>query len=293
MATTFSTTANHDAVRTAAGKVGLHAEEIEDLRADLHLLPADDVVAEVAPALEDLSELSREITLASWLNSAGLPAAEPLAVDQPLPAAGLPVAFWRRSPQGSARIEDLAAVLRRLHALPVPAELALPEHDVLGRLRPVVENAPIGEGDRAILLSRLGELRDQVDQLDFPLEPGAIHGNAHLAAIATGEAGPTIVDVAHLAHGQPEWDLAAIATEHRTAGWWTAEQHRSFAEAYGFDITGWHGLPTLEAVHQIRMTAALMPHVQDDADKAAEYESRMRTVRDGLPSSWTPQAVSA
>jgi hypothetical protein len=293
MPTTFSTTASHDAVRTAAAKVGVNAEEIDDLRADLHLLPADDVVAEVAPALEDLSELSRTITLANWLNSAGLPAAEPLAVDQPLPAAGLPVAFWRRSPRGPARIEDLAAVLRRLHALPVPADLALPEHDVLGRLRPAIENAPIGEGDRAILLSRLGELRDRVDQLDFPLEPGAIHGNAHLGAVASGDAGPTLVDLAHLAHGQPEWDLAAIATEHRTAGWWTTEQYRSFADTYGFDITEWHGLPALEAVHQIRMTAGLMPHVQDDADKAAEYESRMRTVRDGLPSAWTPRADSA
>ena len=292
MPTTFSTTASHDAVCAAAAELGLRAGEVEQLSAELHLLPAEDLVAEVAPALDDLSELSREVTLARWLNSAGVPAAEPLAVDQPLPAAGLPVAFWHRTPRGRARIEDLGALLRQLHALPVPADLALPEHDVLGRMRPAIENAPIGEGDRAILLSRLGELRDQVDRLDFPLEPGAIHGNAQLGAVATGEAGPVLVDVAHLAHGQPEWDLAAIATEHRTGGWWTAEQYRRFADSCGFDITGWSGFDALEAVHQIRLTAALTPHVREDAELAAEYESRMRTIRDGLPAPWTPRMIS-
>lgn len=288
MSTTFHPDTIHNAVRTASEMVGLRADDAERVRPDLYLLPSEDAFAEVR-TLDDLAELSREITVSRWLNSAGLPAAEPRGdVDQAFPAAGLPVAFWQRFPEEPARPKELGELLRRLHALPVPADLALPEHDVLGRLRPTIENAPISEGDRAVLLSRLQELRDEIDELEHPLEPCAIHGNAHLGAIASSGGNPVLLDVAHLAHGQPEWDLGAVATEHRTAGWWTAEQYRAFADAYGFDVAQWRGLRALEAVHQIRMTAALAPDAQHDEDVAAEYDSRMRTVRDGAPATWTP-----
>lgn len=274
MSTTFRPETARDAVRTAAQKVGLRADDAEQLRPGLHLLPSEDVLAEVRP-LDDLPELSREITACRWLNSAGLPAAEPVAdVDQAFPAAGLPVAFWRRVRRDPAGSDDLGELLRQLHALPLPTELALPEHDVLGRLRPTLENAPIGEGDRAILLSRLRELRDQVD--------------ARLAAVATSGGSPVLVDVAHLAHGQPEWDLGAVATEH-ALGWWTDEQYRAFTDAYGFDVTGWHGFAAIEAVHRIKLITALLPDVADDASAAAEYETRMRSVRDGAATTWTPR----
>lgn len=290
MSTTFHPDTVQNAVRAASEKVGLRAGDAEPVRPGLYLLPSEDTFAEVR-ALDDFAELSHEITTSRWLNSAGLPAAEPRAdVDQAFPAAGLPVAFWQRFPEEPARFEELGELLRRLHALPVPADLALPEHDVLGRLGPHIESAPISEGDRAFLLSRLQELRDEIDELEHPLQPCAIQGNAHLGAIASSGGNPVLLDIAHFAHGQPEWDLGAIATEHRTAGWWTAEQYRAFADAYGFDVTQWRGFRAIEAVHQIRMTTALVPDVQDDEDVAAEYDSRMRTVRDGAPSTWTPAA---
>ena len=76
------------------------------------------------------------------------------------------------------------------------------------------------------------------------------------------------------------------ATEYHTASWWSREQYRAFVDAYGFDITQWSGFPTVEAVHQLKMTTWIMQNIEEPEDIAAEYEARMRTIRDGKPSTW-------
>lgn len=98
-----------------------------------------------------------------------------------------------------------------------------------------------------------------------------------------------LIDFERFAYGQPEWDLGMTATEHRSAGWWSPEQYQAFVDACGFDVTQWSGFETVEAVHQLKMTTWIMQHVQESQDIADEFEARMRTIRDGLPSTWTPR----
>lgn len=39
----------------------------------------------------------------------------------------------------------------------------------------------------------------------------------------------------------------------------------------------------------LEMTTWIMQNIQESEDIAAEYESRMRTIRDGKPSTWGPR----
>ncbi len=79
------------------------------------------------------------------------------------------------------------------------------------------------------------------------------------------------------------------ATEDHTAGWCSSEQYRAFVAAYGFDVTQWSGFPTIEEVHQLKMTTWIMQNIEESEEIAEEHESRMRTIRDGKPSTWAPR----
>lgn len=259
----------------------------------LYLLPSENVVVRVARTLDYLPDVAREVAVSKWLNSAGLHAAEAVeSIEQPVTAEGFPVTFWSFIPGEPApysRIGDLGGLLHDLHSLPVPGDLDLPEQDILDRVQPRVEKAPIAESDRTFLLARLDELRDQVAELEYPLEPCAIHGDAHIKNVMISGGTAVLIDFERFAYGQPEWDLGMTATEYNTAGWWTRAHYQAFIDAYGFDVTEWAGFPTIEAVHQLKMTTWIMQNIEESDEIAAEYESRMRTIRDGKPSAWAPR----
>jgi hypothetical protein len=96
-------------------------------------------------------------------------------------------------------------------------------------------------------------------------------------------AGPVLIDFERFAWGHPEWDLSMTATEYQTAGWWTAAQYAQFADAYGFDVTGWDGYPLLRAAHELKMTTWLAQNAGESPDAAREYTARMRTLRGQAP----------
>jgi hypothetical protein len=57
--------------------------------------------------------------------------------------------------------------------------------------------------------------------------------------------------------GQPEWDLAQVATEHLTTGRWSDAEYATFTEAYGWDVTTWDGFPTLRAITEIDLATRI------------------------------------
>jgi thiamine kinase-like enzyme len=96
-----------------------------------------------------------------------------------------------------------------------------------------------------------------------------------------------LIDFERFAWGHPEWDISMTATEYQTAGWWTDAEYQSFVEAYGYDVTSWtEGFPVLRAVHEIKMTTWLMQNVNESAEIAREYETRMQTIRYGARLPW-------
>lgn len=296
MSTAFSSATAHSAMRAACETVGLRSDDAQPMRMGenaLYLLPSEDIVVRVARTLDYLPDVAREVSVSRWLRQAGLDAVEAVeTLEQPVTAEGHPVTFWeyiRGEPAPYSRIGDLGALLHELHSLTPPRTLDLAEQNILDRVQPRVEKAPISDSDRTFLLSRLDELRGEVEQLDYPLEPCAIHGDAHIKNLMIRDGQAVLIDFERFAYGQPEWDIGMTATEWHTAGWWSSEQYRAFVDAYGFDITRWSGFPTIEAVHQLKMTTWIMQNIEESQDIAAEYEARMRTIRDGKPSIWAPR----
>lgn len=61
-----------------------------------------------------------------------------------------------------------------------------------------------------------------------------------------------------------------------------------FVDAYGYDVTTWHGFDVLQAVHELKMITWLMQNVEDFQEIADEHQVRMGTIRgEGCPG-WRP-----
>jgi Ser/Thr protein kinase RdoA (MazF antagonist) len=229
----------------------------------------------------------KEVNVARWLGERKFPAAELYNADQPITVNGHPVTFWKfiEGRIGEKRdIWTLGKVLQRLHRTPPPDNFDLPQENVLGRVQPRIEVAPIPKNDRDFLLERLSELNTRLPSLDYPLKPGPMHGDAHNENLMFHDEQPILIDFERFAWGQPEWDLAVTATEYLTAGWWSADEYQKFADAYGYDVTSWHdGFDVLRAANELAMTTWIMQNVDESAEIAQEFQVRMRTLR-GEPS---------
>ncbi|GAA3078279.1 hypothetical protein GCM10020254_23070 [Streptomyces goshikiensis] len=121
-------------VLTAAGLGGGEPAELLALGENA-VFAAGDLVVKVGREAALLERAERELAVAAWLADAGVRAvraAEPAArlVD------GHPLTVWHRLPDAvrPAGPEDLAALLRHLHALPAPP-FTLPARDPAGRGR--------------------------------------------------------------------------------------------------------------------------------------------------------------
>ncbi len=292
----FSADTTRAVMEAACAEAGISFDDARLMRLGENALfhvPSCGVVVRIARTMDYWADVVREVAVSKWLHGAGFSAAQAdESIRQPIAVDGHPVTFWRHIPGETApysRIGDLGALLRRLHDLQPPAELNLPNEDILDRVQPRVEKAPIADSDRDFLLRRLDELSDEVASLDYVLPASAVHGDAHIGNLMISNGDPVLIDFERFAYGQPEWDLGMTATEYRTAGWWSAAQYRAFVDAYGFDVTRWAGFRTVEAVHQLKMTTWIMQNVCESQDIADEFEARMRTIRDGLASTWSPR----
>ncbi|WAL65958.1 aminoglycoside phosphotransferase family protein [Amycolatopsis cynarae] len=294
--TVFSAETTRAILQNACRKAGLPSEGASLMRLGenaLYQLDPVPVVVRIARTMDYWSSAVKEVDVARWLAHEGFSAAELYDVDeQPLEVSGHPVTFWRFIPGPVATPDDVAILghsLRKLHELPVPASLSLPRVDILSRVEPRVAKSPVPDTDKAMLLERCEQLRHEIANLNFPCAETVIHGDAHIGNLMLDSGRPVLIDFENVAWGQPEWDLSMTATEYLTAGWWSAEQYTSFAEAYGWDVTRWEGFKTLRATHEIKMTTWLMQNVDQSADIAAEYQTRVRTIRTGVADQkWRP-----
>jgi aminoglycoside phosphotransferase (APT) family kinase protein len=254
-------------------------------------LAHDQVVVRIARNLDVLGDAAKEVAVALWLREAGLPGAEPTEWVQPIVARGRPVTFWKLIDDSGtdATLADLGATLRRLHTLPVPDSLRLPEFNMFGRVSERIAAAPLTEAERFFLTSRLESLRARYRDLHFRLQPSAVHGDAHQSnLIKRPDGGVVLIDFERFAWGHPETDLSVTATEY-LIGWHTDEEYASFVEAYGRDIRDWEGFPVIRAVNELKMTTWLMQNVGESEQIADEFRARMASLRDdSAPRRWRP-----
>jgi thiamine kinase-like enzyme len=226
----------------------------------IYHVPAIDLVIRIARGVDVLEDASKEVRVSRWLRRAGLLAAE------------------------------LATVLRQLHALVPPLEVELPSLDMFDRVDIRIDRAAdIPERDRSFLRERVAELRGAYAGLNFPLNPCAVHGDAHTANLIQEPNGTTrLIDFERFAFGQPEIDLAVTAVEHQI-GWHTDSEYGRFVKSYGFDVTDWSGFSVIREISELKMTTWIMQNSSHSPDIASETRNRLDALRDSnAPRHWKP-----
>ncbi|MFF6833400.1 phosphotransferase family protein [Streptomyces sp. NPDC012438] len=256
---------------------------------------ASDVVVRIARPGQD-EAAAREVAVARWLASAGVPTVEPLAMDQPVIASGRAVTFWELLPPHEAGTEaDLASLLAQLHRLPLPSF-------AIGRLNPFVRieerlgaSRAVAEGDRAWLLNRLRELEGEWQDLPAGRGDCVVHGDAwtgNCAVIRTPARRAILLDYERTSIGPPEWDLTSTAIEADTFGSLSPDRYRAYCDQYGYDVMHWPGYPTLRGIRELRLVTFALQIADRDPSARAEAQGRVDCLRGRKgPRPWGWRAV--
>ncbi|MCX2184760.1 aminoglycoside phosphotransferase family protein [Streptomyces sp. SKN60] len=250
-----------------------------------------DLVVKVGRDAELLPRAERELALAGWLESAGVPAVR-AAEPEPLLAEGHPVTVWHRLPEAVRPSEprDLAPLLRAVHALPEPAGFDLPRRELLGGVERWLRLAgdAIDPADAAYLRERRDAFAPTAAALVPHLTPGPIHGDALPRNVHVGPDGPVLVDLETFSSDLREHDLVVLALSRDRYGLDPAA-YDAFTAAYGWDVREWEGCAVLRGARETASCAWVAQHAPTNPKALAEFERRVASLRDGDPEvRWYP-----
>jgi aminoglycoside phosphotransferase (APT) family kinase protein len=249
------------------------------------------VVARVGPDdARATDEAHRALAVARALADLGFPAVRAvpdgeLAVPQPISVSGRPVTFWRslgdRPRHGSTG--DLGRLLRRFHALDLPATLRPAVLDPVGRItRQLASASRLSDVDRNFLATRLADLAAGYADRPPLLPTGHLHGDATVANVVLDPAGrPTLIDLDLLRTGPRDWDLVRTAVYARRLGWHTASEYRELCDAYGADVAAAPGFDVLADLTELLQVAWLADAANDRPQLTDELTARIATLRNG------------
>lgn len=262
-----------ETLRAAAVHVGLDATQSDLIRLGenaVYRLP-DQIVARVTRP--DHHEIARkEIQVARWLNASGIPAVRPVDdLTQPVYIGDRAVTWWHElGPHRPCGRTDLAAVLSRIHALPLPT-FELPQvHPFVGLASRIDSVHIYSTEDRKWLHSRLQDLEARYAELPSGLPWCVIHGDAWGGNVVVTDDQIVVLDLERTSFGPPEWDLVSSAV-HLGLDWLSLREYQTFVDIYGHDVTEWAGYPILRDIRELRVTlfaaqvADNHPHARDQA----------------------------
>lgn len=237
-------------------------------------------VGRADPALAARAE--RELAVAYWLERTGVPAVR-AAEPEPRLVAGHPVTLWHRLPDAvrPAGPEDLAVLLRRIHALPAPP-FPLAARDLLGGVERWLRLAgdAIDPADAAYLRARRDAYAGEVAGLVPHLPPGPIHGDALPRNVHVGPDGPVLVDLETVSADLREHDLVVMALSRDRYGL-PAESYEAFVTAYGWDVRDWEGCAVLRGARETASCAWVSQHAPTNPKALAEFRRRVNSLREG------------
>ncbi|GAA3847069.1 aminoglycoside phosphotransferase family protein [Saccharothrix violaceirubra] len=285
----FSSGHTGRALRAACEAAGLNATGASLIRTGenaLYALADEPIVVRIARTMDYMAQARKEVLVSDWLQGVGFPAVRVADVDnQPLSVNGHPVTFWQFIPGGSApkdRVDILAQLLRRLHSLQLPSDRVIPQFRFGDRVKSRLEKSDAPVEDVTFLLERFESLAAQVRDLDFPLDPCIVHGDAHMGNVMLSDTeNPILIDLENVGIGQPEWDLTVAAVECATAKLMSVEKYGEYVEAYGFDVTRWSGFDVLRQIQEIKMTTWLMQNIRHSREILDEFSARVYALRNG------------
>lgn len=243
---------------------------------------AGDLVVKVGRDAELIDRARRELDIAVWLAEAGVPAVR-AAEPEALLADGHPVTVWHRLPDAvrPAEPRDLAELLRVVHAT-TPPPFDLPARDLLGGVERWLRLAgdAIDPADAAYLRERRDGFAARAAALTPHLPPGPIHGDALPRNVHVGPDGPVLVDLETVSADLREHDLVVMVLSHDRYGLGD-EAYASFAQTYGWDVRGWEGCGVLRGARETASCAWVAQHAPGNPKALAEFERRVRSLRDG------------
>ncbi|MEY9875726.1 aminoglycoside phosphotransferase [Streptacidiphilus sp. MAP12-33] len=237
---------------------------------------------------------AREVRVASWLAENGIPAVQPFReLPQALDVGGRAVTWWHDlGPHRPGTVVELAGLLRRLHALPVPVDRDLGCVDPFARLDDRIGQTDLDPEQRAWLLGHLAHLRAAWAALPMNTPEVVVHGDAWAGNVAVTPDGTAhLLDFERTSVGPREWDLASTAVACKTSGTVSGADYRSYCRAYGSDVTDWPGYSTLRGARELRLAAfAAQVAVQHPgAHGEAVYRvDCLRGLHGPRPWSWSP-----
>jgi len=244
------------------------------------------------------------VTIAAWLADRGFPATEPFHLltepEDPVvsPIDDVAVTFWRYYPQPCNAPEHdlgtLGRIARDLHSIDTTPPIALQRYEPLRSVAQATRDAlavgfPDGTGLQW-LAHRIDELREQFNTLDFPLEPGLIHGDLYVGNLLWQRGSPPVVlgDWDSVRIGPREIDLAPTYTAIRFG--LDTEAVDRFADEYGYDLRRWSGYPTLRAMREVSTLTALVRLAPTSPTSASELAYRLETLqRNDTNATWNRQ----
>ncbi|MFE7097094.1 phosphotransferase enzyme family protein [Streptomyces erythrochromogenes] len=243
-----------------------------------------DLVVKVGREAALLERAARELAVADWFAASGIPAVR-AAEPKPRLVGGHPLTLWHRLADAvrPAGPEDLAVLLRAVHALPEPP-FPLPARDLLGGVERWLRLAgdAIDPADAAYLRSRRDGFADAVAGLSPHLPPGPVHGDALPRNVHVGPDGPVLVDLETVSADLREHDLVVMALARDRYGM-PAGEYEAFAAAYGWDVRDWEGCAVLRGARETASCAWVAQHAPADPGALAEFRRRVASLRDGDP----------
>ncbi|MEZ0107921.1 aminoglycoside phosphotransferase (APT) family kinase protein [Catenulispora sp. EB89] len=248
------------------------------------------LIAKVGRSTERFPAAKREVRVARWLTSSGLPVEYPFDVAQPDATCALPVTFWHAVAGEWTTPDRLAEVLRELHKLTPPAYLALPKLDPFARMRErLAGSAGLDAEVREELESMIAQREAELSVALAGREEVVLHGDANVGnMLLTAEDEAILLDLEGFCLGPRIWDLMITAV-YRDLGWHTEAEYVAFYAAYGEDPSDDPAFPTVEAVQLLRMVCWLAQRAADDPVISDEFTRRLADLRDpDRPRSWHP-----
>ncbi|AXG79230.1 phosphotransferase [Streptomyces paludis] len=272
------------ALLAACATAGLDATGAEPIRLAenaIWRLPGGLVARIAKPGQQDHS--ARELRLARWLTTTGIPAVRPYpGLHSPVLADDRPVTFWEElPPHGTGTVLDVATLLKQLHALPLP-NFPIGHLDPFIRISDRIDAATtLSAPDRTWLHSLLTELRAAWTELPPGLPECVVHGDAWTGNIARplNGADAILLDLERCSQGPPEWDLVSTAIKLTTTGTITPTEYDEFCTTYGTDVLQWPGYNTMRRTRELRMTTYAAQHAATHPEWRQEAQHRVDCLR--------------